>query len=214
MKKVISVLSLLAVLVFPAATVSAVRANNNNNHPNNNQHEKITICHRTDSVKNPYQQLPVDNDSADGNTDNDNGKGDHSEHTGPVPTSETQAQALKDAKENWGDIIPPHDNYAGLNWTAEGQAVYNNDCDYATPGGKGGEDTPTTPDTETPVVGGRGADEEVTTPTAAPQVTVTPAAVNAGEGGATQSATGAIAGLLASVAALGFGVRAIVRQRQ
>jgi hypothetical protein len=106
------------------------------------QPAKVTICHRTDSVVNPYQQETVDADSADGNTGNDNGQADHSEHTGPVATSEAFAQALKDAHQKWGDIIPPHDNYAGLNWTAEGQAVYNNDCNYPPVCPQVEEDTP------------------------------------------------------------------------
>ena len=39
---------------------------------------------------------------------------------------------------NWGDIIPPYDyqpddeapvfHYDGLNWTDEGQAIWENDC--------------------------------------------------------------------------------------
>src|SRR5689334_3387893 len=75
----------------------------------------VTICHRTNSVNNPYNKQSVNADSADGDTANDNGQGDHSEHTGQVVTTEAQAQALKDAKQDWGDIIPPHDNYGGLN---------------------------------------------------------------------------------------------------
>lgn len=94
--------------------------------------DKVTICHATDAVNNPYVRLTVDADSADGDTANDNGQGDHSEHTGPVATSEAVAQQLKDLKTAWGDIIPAHDNYAGLNWDATGQAVYNNNCNYAT----------------------------------------------------------------------------------
>lgn len=110
---------------------------------------KVTICHATNAVKNPYVRIEVDADAADGDTGTDNGQGDHTTHTGPVASSEALAQSLKDDKQDWGDIIPPHDSYAaGLNWTTVGQAVYNNGCNYATPG-RGGE-TPVTTTTTTP----------------------------------------------------------------
>ncbi len=127
--------------------------------------DKITICHRTDSVTNPYNVLSVDPDAADGNTGNDNGRGDHSEHTGPVATSQAMAQALKDAKQEWGDIIPPHDNYGGLNWTPDGQAIYRNGCSYVT--------TTTTP-TMTPTT--TGTPSPTATPTQTPSPTNGPSA--------------------------------------
>ncbi len=101
--------------------------------PVDQEDNKVTICHRTNSVVNPYVRETVDADSADGNTQNDKGQGDHSEHTGPIATTPQVAQALKNNKQDWGDIIPAHDNYAGLNWTAEGQAMYSNNCEYVEP---------------------------------------------------------------------------------
>jgi len=96
---------------------------------------KVTICHATASVQNPYVMPTVDFDAADGNAGNDNGQGDHFlEHTGPVFNSTMQQG------DSWGDIIPPIPGiHGGLNWTAEGQAIYNNDC------------VPTTPPSETDV---------------------------------------------------------------
>ena len=163
---------------------------------------KVTICHRTDSVTNPYVQESVDVDSADGNTGNDNGQGDHSEHTGPVATSETVAQALKDNHENWGDIIPQHDNYAGLNWTAEGQAVYNNGCNYATPTTTENPGTTTTPGS----VLGAGT-------TTNPQVVAPQGAVAAGAGGAKVYSPVAMVGMLGSFVALVTGGVLTARRR-
>ncbi len=84
----------------------------------------VTICHRDAASNKPYVQITVAVSAADNDLGNDNGRGDHfAEHTGPVFNSTMQQG------DNWGDIIPPipgiHD---GLNWSAEGQAIYNNDC--------------------------------------------------------------------------------------
>jgi len=91
---------------------------------------KVTICHATNSVKNAYVQLSVDVSAVDGVGNND-----HTHHTGPVASTEAEAQAYKDAKIDWGDIIPDAANGgfgAGLNWDAKGQAVYNNNCNGGT----------------------------------------------------------------------------------
>ena len=181
-KKIVSLVAVAVVMSAAGQTASAV--------PAVSAKDPVTICHRDSAVKKPYVQITVDADAADGDTQNDNGQGDHSEHMGPVATSETVAQALKDNKDDWGDIIPPHDNYAGLNWTAEGQAIYNNDCNYATPGMGSGNPTPSTPSgTVTP---------------STPQVAA-PArgqGVNAGGGSTLPS----LVALLGSVVAFGYGI--------
>ncbi len=104
-------LALVSSVVLPKA-VSATQV----------ESDKVTICHRTNSVKNPYVKITVDKSAVDGEGNND-----HSHHTGPVVTSEQDAQTLKDAKIKWGDIIPPFDNNPGLNWPA-GQEVFDNGC--------------------------------------------------------------------------------------
>ncbi|MDQ2973226.1 MAG: hypothetical protein M3Q79_01965 [bacterium] len=88
--------------------------------------DKVTICHRTNSVKNPYVKITVDASAVDGEGNND-----HTQHTGPVATSEEVAQALKNDKTKWGDIIPSEEDGGvgdGLNWGTDGQAVFNNNC--------------------------------------------------------------------------------------
>lgn len=185
-KELIAASSASLVLVMGVGTgiVSAAK-------PIKDNDGKVIICHGTNSATNPYVVTPVDADAADGNTGNDNGQGDHTTHTGPIATSESVANALKDSKTAWGDIIPPHDNYAGLNWDATGQAMWNNDCNFVTPGGNGGEEpgTPGTP-SNPQVLGDSVA-----------QVTTKPAgAVAAGNGGAKQMNTASVVGLTGSLA--------------
>jgi uncharacterized repeat protein (TIGR01451 family) len=86
--------------------------------PGNN----VTICHGTNSDKNPYVQ---ESPNADADA------GGHAGHTGPVWNS-----TLKASHTAWGDIIPPFDyntksgvqHFPGLNWNAAGQAIWNNGC--------------------------------------------------------------------------------------
>ncbi len=90
--------------------------------------QKYTICHRSDSVTNPYIRERVDISAIDGI-----GGSDHfGQHKGPLASSQAVAQALKSSHKKWGDIIPPTPiNPAGLNWTPVGQAMWANDCNYA-----------------------------------------------------------------------------------
>ena len=91
--------------------------------------EEVIICHRTNSIKNPYTKIPVDADSVDGSAGNDKGQGDHYlEHKGPIANPATMTNG-----DDWGDIIPPVEGvHDGLNWSTEGQAIYNADCNYPT----------------------------------------------------------------------------------
>ena len=94
---------------------------------------KVTICHATSAASNPYVTPTVDMSSVDEANNWDwNGHGDHE---GPVFDPATMQQGDK-----WGDIIPPFTytfikkgkvvtvDFPGYNWSAEGQAIYNNGC--------------------------------------------------------------------------------------
>jgi hypothetical protein len=98
--------------------------------------DKITICHATNSASQPYISVTDSLDGSNGSSQND-----HTLHTGPIATSEEVAQQLKDDQIDWGDIIPPVGDFAGLNWTEEGQAIYNNDCSFAVAGDDGTDET-------------------------------------------------------------------------
>jgi hypothetical protein len=97
---------------------------------------KVTICHRTNSVDNPYVRITVGQDAVDGDLGNDKGKGDHFlEHQGPVldPARDTRNGG------DWGDIIPPISGvHGGLNWI-DGRAIYDNFCNLPDGSGGGGE---------------------------------------------------------------------------
>lgn len=109
---------------------------------------KFTICHATNSTKNPYVMITVDYHSFV--------KKGHDGHEGAVPTSTSDLKTMKENKQRWGDVIPavPEHNYAGSNWTASGKALLDNKCKLASlkDTDDGGNGSVTTPDDETPVV--------------------------------------------------------------
>ena len=83
------------------------------------QAERTTICHATNSDENPYQRITPANEGVL--------NGHFTQHNEPV----IWELGLKDQGIRWGDIIPPVPTEGipdGLNWTAEGQAIFNNDC--------------------------------------------------------------------------------------
>lgn len=127
--------------------------------------DTVIICHATGANTNPYVvHTPAKSGDVSG----------HADHVGPVWFDGIQVV--------WGDIIPPFDypggSYPGLNWTTEGQAFYNNDCNIpavATP-------TPTPAPTPTPTLA------PTPTPTLAP--TPTPPAPTPSPTGGVGGATG------------------------
>ena len=123
---------------------------------------KVTICHRTNSVSNPYVVIRVAQSSVDGDLGNNKGRGDHyAEHRGPVFDPEADYPKPMSGDE-WGDIIPPitgvHD---GLNWTSAGIDIYYNDCNVGGPSPSESESsTPVT--SSAPVTTSPPAEDKVT----------------------------------------------------
>lgn len=123
-KNALLTLAIIAVAVIVKAGV--VSADHNPNH----QATRVTICHSTQPQpsngngqgpqNNPYVRQTVNQSSI---FNNPNG---HNYHDGPIFNNSGQ--------NYWGDIIPPFGNYAGLNWTQEGQDIYNNNCGFVTEG--------------------------------------------------------------------------------
>jgi len=111
---------------------------------------KVTLCHRTSAVNNPYGPKAIEVDQAAVETEG------HSGHTGPVFPA-----------DNWGDIIPPFTGFAGLNWDITGQALWDNDCQVVST-------TRTTEGTTTTTEGGPVATIETPTTTTTVPVTAPP----------------------------------------
>jgi Prealbumin-like fold domain len=149
------VASMMATAIFAPATFAGDKT-------------EITICHGTGSQSNPYViESPAINSSGAFAGELAGG---HNGHVGPL--------WFPGITVEWGDIIPPYDyapadfHFNGLNWTAAGQAIYNNGCDIpqATP-----TPTPVVTPTPTPVV--TPTPTPVVTPTPTPVVTPTPTPV-------------------------------------
>ena len=123
---------------------------------------EITICHGTGAQGNPY----VVNSPAINSSGTDKGElaAGHNDHVGPLWFSGITV--------TWGDIIPPYDfedfHYAGLNWTAEGQAIYNNGCNIPEPT-EAPTEAPTNPPTDAPT--NPPTDAPTNPPTEAPTAT-------------------------------------------
>jgi hypothetical protein len=82
----------------------------------NNAHNKVTICHATGSKTNPYVVITPD---ASGVID---GHYPHQDHRDIIPAFDYVGK----------DKVVHH--FAGQNWTAEGQAIFNNGCKVPKPG--------------------------------------------------------------------------------
>jgi len=130
---VVGIVLTLSVVFAAIAPSYAEKGGNGNNNNNNNKGQKVEICHRDSDVKQPYgsKRIEVDTSAVGGRG---NGNSDHSSHEGPVPSSESEAQAIKNQHGQtgkWGDIIPPVDGVTnGMNWDTVGKAIWHNNCQY------------------------------------------------------------------------------------
>jgi hypothetical protein len=129
MKKALGVLRVGLVGVCTIAFLSTLSAVATQTH----QPHRVTICHATNSVSNPYVRLTVDEAAVDGQEGKDNGRGDHLlNHSGPVFDAANPVPG-------WGDIIPPFysdgltpTGFSSANWDDVGQGFFDNGCN--TPG--------------------------------------------------------------------------------
>ncbi len=90
-------------------------------------HHQVTVCNRTGSETNPYAQTsPPKAQIWEGHGQGGEG-GLHPDNIIPPFAAGSQGG------QSWGD-------FPGLNWTAEGQAIWNNGCKAVSDGGGGGEE--------------------------------------------------------------------------
>ncbi len=123
--RIFASLVLMTAQITPFFVFSGTASANNNN----DNEDKVTICHRTNSATNPYVKQSVNKNAVDGVAGNSGNEADHfGEHKGPLASSVAVAKALKDDKTEWGDIIPPVSPHNGLNWP-QGQQILNANCD-------------------------------------------------------------------------------------
>ncbi|MEN9751610.1 MAG: hypothetical protein RLZZ600_657 [Actinomycetota bacterium] len=106
---------------------------------------RVTICHRTHSVTNPYRMITVSKNSVNGplnNPGSNNAVGDHAgyvhnkyaktgSHARAYPSNPhvfDSTFAYSGPNKVWEDIIPPFTQgsteYDGFNWSDEGKAIY------------------------------------------------------------------------------------------
>jgi uncharacterized repeat protein (TIGR01451 family) len=101
------IISMLTFLVLPGVQSASADKKEDN---------KVRICHRTNSISNPYKSEEVDLSATGGP--------DHTTHTGPVFDPDATYPAPHNG-DQWGDIIKD-----GLNWE-EGEEIWGNDCKVA-----------------------------------------------------------------------------------
>jgi hypothetical protein len=114
---------------------------------------KVSICHRTHSVTNPYRRITVAKSSVigGGNSKHGSSNGAHNDYsTGRFPSGRPAVNVFSPSynyspasDKKWGDIVPDRDvsgneiqnAFTGLNYSAEGLAIYNgttlNNVSYA-----------------------------------------------------------------------------------
>lgn len=114
------------------------------NSPGSSGEHKVTICHRTASLTNPYVVETVDLDSigAVKKFSTADEKDGHDSHTGPI--FDPAVNLAGNGNVKWGDIIPPFSwdaiinggggeqlaagSYDGKNWDDAGKEILKNGC--------------------------------------------------------------------------------------
>lgn len=189
----------LGVVLGSGSMATATNDANSGGRGSNNPGNKVTLCHATGSSTNPYVRITVNANGAV------NGHDKHSRDIIPPFTYKSKGQQK---------------NYSGKNWSAEGQAIFNNGCkrpNQVNPqthppqnsnpqeGGRGGGQVSGATTTRENV-GGRGGGT-VAAATTQNQVEAPVGAVNAGYGAAPTLNPIALAGLLGSLGAAAIGLR-------
>jgi len=160
-RKLITVMVALGIGPVIAVGVATSVAQATSGDPN-----QVTFCHRDNNEKQPYGPKAITTDYASVF------KQGHDGHTGPIFEPGMKAAGIK-----WGDIIPPFDyvdkqgvtqHFAGLNWTAEGEAFVARDCQLPT------STTTTPPPTTTTTTTPPPTTTTTTTPPPAKTVQVAP----------------------------------------
>ncbi|MFZ6004399.1 MAG: LPXTG cell wall anchor domain-containing protein [Actinomycetota bacterium] len=145
--------------------VAAVALNPAGAAPGGRSTGSVTICHRTNSVDNPYRLIEVAFDSTNGELVGP----DHTGHAGPVfdfsadPEAEDYPYAPPLNEDDWGDIVPGYEwdggSYPGLNWP-EGQAIWENGCTAPAADPQGEDPQGEDPQGEDPVEDPEGEDPQ------------------------------------------------------
>ena len=143
-------LILLSILVPTSSNLNAARPANS---------AKVTICHRTSSVTNPYRRITVkqssvvpQNQNSPATSKHGSTSGAHNDWSTTKFPNATEAPSVNvfdptftypANDKNWGDIVPDRDvsgnpdNYGngqtfpGMNYTGDGLAIYNGTGNFA-----------------------------------------------------------------------------------
>ena len=99
--------------------------------------DRVTFCHRTNSINNPYVEITTSVNAVDGSIRGGNGNdnSDHTSHTGPVFDPSINYPTPRNG-DQWGDIIPSYTTSDGRIFPGQneitGAAYLDNNCNIPT----------------------------------------------------------------------------------